>query len=99
MGRPERPIVGSGPAADLARDLRRVRREAGITYDKLARDAHFSKSVLSCAANGRSPLPAWSLTWAYACACGVSPTLKAEWRDKWEAAKADMAIRESDATT
>ncbi|GLX99598.1 helix-turn-helix transcriptional regulator [Herbidospora sp. NBRC 101105] len=54
MPRPEQPIEGTGPRAKLARDLRAVRAEAGLTYRQMAQATNYSIAVLSAAANGKS---------------------------------------------
>lgn len=83
MARPEKPITGTGPVADLARELRKLRREAGNpSYREMANRAHYSPSVLSQAASGYR-LPRQRTVIAYAVACGGDPH---EWHDRWEQA-------------
>ena len=81
MGRPERPVDAFGGAiAEFARELRRLRLEAGSpTYRDMARDALFSPSVLSSAASGHR-LPTLQVTLAYVAACGGNGDL---WQHRW----------------
>jgi len=93
MARPEIPITGAGPVADLARALRRLRDEAGKPdYRALAAKTHYSTATLAAAAAGRIR-PTWDVTEAYARACGADP---AELRPLWgRADKAAKAARAS----
>ncbi|MER5888926.1 helix-turn-helix domain-containing protein [Streptomyces sp. NPDC001941] len=68
-GRPERPIDTTVPAlAELARELRELRRGAGFSLDQLARRIHSSKAALSMATTGRN-LPSRTLVVAWVLAC------------------------------
>ncbi|HET9168147.1 MAG TPA: NB-ARC domain-containing protein [Actinocrinis sp.] len=78
MGRPERPLDGSGgPIAAFAYDLRALRKQAGNpSYRELARTALFAPSVLSSAASGYR-LPTLPVTLGFVTACHGD-------RDAWE---------------
>ncbi|MFD0586223.1 hypothetical protein [Dactylosporangium darangshiense] len=81
MGRPERPLDGTGgPITEFARDLRALRRRAGNpSYRELARTALFAPSVLSTAASGHR-LPTLPVTLAFVAACGGD---RAAWERRW----------------
>jgi hypothetical protein len=86
MGRPERPITGKGPVADLARALRNLRARAGNPpYKDLAWLANYSAAVLADAAGG-TKCPTWEATWSLVQACGGDP---ADVRPLWEKADRD----------
>ncbi len=71
MGRPENPITGNGPVADLARALREIRARAGNPpYRELAKEAHRGASVLAEAATGKR-CPSWEVTRSFATACDM----------------------------
>src|SRR5215475_5539142 len=83
MGRPERPIENRDHAlGQFAADLRRLRRLAGSpAYREMARRAHYSASVLSQAASGRT-LPTLAVTLAFVRACdGPSEQWALRWRE------------------
>jgi hypothetical protein len=81
MGRPEKPVdVSGGAVAAFARDLRRLRREAGNpTYREMAQSALYSSSVLSSAASGNR-LPTLQVTLAFVASCGGDRAL---WERRW----------------
>jgi hypothetical protein len=79
MGRREEPVP-DGPLRDFAQDLRRLRRDADVTYRALAVRARYSPSVLSAAAAG-DVLPTLPVTLAYVAACGGE---QAVWQTRWE---------------
>lgn len=80
MARPENPIdPHAGPLAEFAAGLRRIRKDAGLTYRELSRLAHTSASALSQAASGQKA-PSWEITAAFVQACGGD--LDA-WRTLW----------------
>ena len=68
MGRPEKPIEPDGPAATIAHTLRKLREDAGITYEELGKRVQYSKTALSTAANGRD-FPSKDVTLAFAKGC------------------------------
>ncbi|WP_354644123.1 hypothetical protein [Kitasatospora camelliae] len=75
-----------GPAAALARELRRLREQAGRPgYRAMAQRVHYSASTLAEAATGQR-LPSLEVTLAYAAACGGDG---AYWRARWDAAAAE----------
>jgi Helix-turn-helix domain len=89
MGRPERPVdQHSGPIAELAAQLRRLRDSAGRpSYRELARRASFSTTVLSEAAGGRT-LPTLPVVKAYVRACGGDV---GEWEERWRQLAAQLS--------
>ena len=98
MPRPEKPIPGDGPVADLAHALRAARDQAGNPpYWKLAGEAFCSASVLAEAASGQR-CPTWRAAKSYVTACSADPeALRADLkalRDLWEKAnKSDRAAQ------
>lgn len=92
MPRAERPLAtGDSALLRLAADLRMLRQKAGNpTYRELAKQAHFSVTALSSAANGRQ-LPSLSVTLAYVRACGGD---EAEWEQRWHEVAAESAQAE-----
>lgn len=82
MGRREKPLTTQhGALADLAADLRDLRRVAGCpSYRELAARAHYSRSALAQAASGKT-LPTWPVLVAYVAACGADPD---PWRARWQ---------------
>jgi tetratricopeptide (TPR) repeat protein len=87
MPRPERALdPRADPVQRFACDLRELRRDAGTpTYRELAKQAHYSATVLAEAASGRR-LPTLAATLAYVRACGGEP---AAWERRWR----DLASR------
>src|SRR5690349_10317580 len=87
MGRPERPIdPEAGPLQRFAYELRQLRRAAGLSYRRLAKDAHYSSTTLSEAAGGEK-LPSLEVALAYADACGGD---RQTWKARWEAVAAEL---------
>jgi len=97
--RPEKPITDEGPVAQFALQLRDLRHQAGSpTYRALSERTHYSPTVLSQAAAGRS-LPSWSVVHALVRACGGDVD---EWRGRWSKAHEGLllaASRETSADT
>jgi hypothetical protein len=86
MARPESPVEGSGPLKDLARELRRIRSQAGNPgYRAVAASARYSKEALSAAARG-DECPTWEVTKAFADACDPTGDEAAALRRIWEKA-------------
>ncbi|MCE7004266.1 hypothetical protein LWC34_15685 [Kibdelosporangium philippinense] len=83
MPRPERPLESADDVLlSFAADLRGLRDKAGSpTYRELSKVAHYSPSVLSEAANGRTR-PSLAVTLAYVDACGGD---RDEWEQRWHA--------------
>jgi hypothetical protein len=93
MPRPEKYITETGPSAELAVALRRLRAAAGMpTYRALAPVANYSVSVLAAATDG-SACPSWDVTLAFARACKASSQEEAELRALWERASAHKAAQ------
>ncbi|MCE7003871.1 helix-turn-helix domain-containing protein [Kibdelosporangium philippinense] len=95
MPRAERPLAtGDSALLRFAADLRLLRQKAGNpTYRELARQAHFSVTTLSSAANGRQ-LPSLNVALAYVRVCGGD---EAEWEQRWHEVAAETAIAELEA--
>ncbi|MFE2931944.1 helix-turn-helix domain-containing protein [Streptomyces sp. NPDC059278] len=88
MGRAERALdPAEGPVALFAYELRKVRKESGLTYRAMAAKAHYSTATLAHAAAGER-LPSLPVTLAYVQACGGD--LEA-WTERWNAAQHEMA--------
>ena len=86
MARPERPVPGEGPLADLARELRRVReRASGRGYRELAAKASFSRETLAAAARGEQ-CPSWDVVKAFADACDPTGGEARRLRPLWQKA-------------
>ena len=69
-GRTEKPLPPNGTAInDLARRLRQLRSDVGLTYDQLAKESHYSKTALQAVCAGRPPLSPAVAT-AFITACG-----------------------------
>lgn len=87
MGRPESQLSGDDPQLlAFAHDLRCLREEAGSpSYRQLAKQAHYSASALSQAANGRV-MPSLGVTLGFVKACGGDV---AEWECRWRLLSAE----------
>jgi hypothetical protein len=97
MGRPERPLDGSGgPVAAFAYDLRALRKKAGNpSYRELARTALFAPSVLSSAASGYR-LPTLPVALAFVTACrGDREAWERRWREVAQTVESADARAES----
>ena len=88
-GRPEVPLPDDGPLIPLARRLRELREQSGLSYREMAKLAKYTAPALSQAANGRklAPLPRVQ---AYVRALGVSDTVHAEVVQLWTTARDQM---------
>jgi hypothetical protein len=86
MGRPESHLSGNDPQLlAFANDLRSLRQQAGSpSYRELAKQAHYSPSALSQAANGRA-MPTLEVTLGFVRACGGDA---AAWECRWRALNA-----------
>jgi hypothetical protein len=90
MPRSEEPIDRAGPLAEFAVQLRALRRAAGtIPYRSMALTAHYSSTVLSRAASGKT-IPTWLAVAAYVKACGGDPM---EWHARWDALRSASSQR------
>jgi Helix-turn-helix domain len=80
VGRPEEPLDRDGsPLREFAFWLRDLRRRSGLTYERLASQAHYATSTVQAAADGRR-LPTLRVTLAYVAACGGD---QGAWREYW----------------
>jgi hypothetical protein len=81
MARPRNAsfAAGADDVKTFLRDLRDLRRRAGLKHGELARRAHFPEDTLKSAEHGPD-LPALPVLEAYVRGCGASP---AEWEDRW----------------
>ena len=98
-GRPENPLPADAPASllRLAGRLRQLRLESRLSYAELAAKANYSVPALSQAASAKK-LPSWSVTEAYALACGITDDdgladLKVLWTAASEEAKLAKKLR------
>lgn len=80
MARPQNPVSGTGPAADLARQLRLLREHAGLTLRQLAATTGLSTATLSVAQAGQR-VPSWKVCEAFVKACGGNLD---DWRERWK---------------
>lgn len=86
MARPERPVEGSGPVPELARELRKIRDRAGtLGYREMAAAANYSAETLSSAARGTG-CPSWGVVKAFADACDPTGAAACRVRPLWERA-------------
>jgi transcriptional regulator with XRE-family HTH domain len=79
-GRKRSELSGSGAQADLARRLRALRDESGLTLRQAAVKSGYSQAALSGAESGRR-VPSWEVTEAFVQVCGGNPLT---WRQLWE---------------
>ncbi|WP_079060958.1 helix-turn-helix domain-containing protein [Streptomyces prasinus] len=102
MPRPEKDIPATAPmeVAELARELRALRRSSGLTYKDLAGKSHYSAAALSTAASGKT-VPKWELVESFVRGCGFTGDLttwtrlyqNAQARAKAEEAAANVKIQ------
>lgn len=85
-GRPETPLPETGPLAALARRLRELREEKGMSYREMAAIANYTAPALSTAANGKR-LPPLHRVLAYVTALGVDEFTRAEVEQLWRNAQ------------
>ncbi|KOV80450.1 hypothetical protein ADL01_12135 [Streptomyces sp. NRRL WC-3618] len=84
-GRPQRELDTSVPAlAELAQQLRELRRRAGLTLNDLSATVNWSPASLSTATTGRD-LPRWELVQAWVLACEPDANLTL-WRSRYDKA-------------
>ncbi|MFC8850511.1 MULTISPECIES: helix-turn-helix transcriptional regulator [unclassified Micromonospora] len=94
-GRPEKPLdLSSGPVAQFAHSLRRLRQQAGgPSYRTLAGRTRYSMAALSVAAGG-TRFPTWECVEAYIRACGVcDDDLVHHWRQRWSAVDKHVRVQ------
>ncbi|GAA1573234.1 MULTISPECIES: helix-turn-helix domain-containing protein [Streptomyces] len=95
MARPENEIPSYAPmeVAELARQLRALRRRSNLTYKQLSSVSHYSAAALSTAASGNR-VPKWELVEAFVRGCGFSGDLRT-WRTLHRNAAARFAGEEA----
>nr|SAP16346.1 WD-40 repeat protein [Nonomuraea gerenzanensis] len=89
MGRPDNPILNSGPTPELVQRLRTLRHNAGLTLRALKERTGYSIGTLSSALAGEK-LPSWSIVSAIVQACGGKPE---DVEQQWVAAAAHEALK------
>lgn len=72
MARHDNPIHATGALAELANELRTLRRRSGLTFRQMAEHCDRSIGPLSRAASGQW-MPSWKTVEAYVTACGGNP--------------------------
>ncbi|WP_371599901.1 helix-turn-helix domain-containing protein [Streptomyces sp. NBC_00564] len=72
MPRPETDIPATAPmeVAELARNLRALRRSSGLTFKQLSGRSHYSAAALSTAASGKT-VPKWEVVESFVRGCGT----------------------------
>ncbi|OEJ21676.1 hypothetical protein AS594_39925 [Streptomyces agglomeratus] len=73
MARPEKEIPVETPmeVAELAHELRALRRGSNLTYKDLSARSHYSAAALSTAASGNG-VPKWEIVEAFVRGCGFT---------------------------
>ncbi|MDU9001715.1 helix-turn-helix transcriptional regulator [Streptomyces mirabilis] len=100
MARPEKEIPATAPleVAELARELRALRRSAQLTYQRLSAKSHYSTATLSAAASGNT-VPKWEVVDSFVRACGVKdvdlPTWKRLYQNAHARAVTEQAVRDT----
>lgn len=80
------PLVGEGPTTALAAALRKVRGEAGLSFQHMAAKVNCSNKSLCEATLGKA-LPSWRVTQEFLKACDVDPSdIETRWKPMWRAA-------------
>jgi transcriptional regulator with XRE-family HTH domain len=89
MGWPERPLrPGGEPAAQLAYEMVKLRRKAGLSLKELAKLTNYTVSALSRAANEKEA-SSWSVTISYITNCELvigDVSDPEHWKFLWTAA-------------
>ncbi|MFE5538356.1 helix-turn-helix domain-containing protein [Streptomyces sp. NPDC056492] len=95
MARPEKEIPPEAlmEVAELARELRALRRRSNLTYRELASTSHYSAAALSLAASGQRA-PKWEVVEAFVRGCGYGGDLRS-WRRIHRRALASEAGRKA----
>ncbi|MFI6006982.1 helix-turn-helix domain-containing protein [Streptomyces sp. NPDC051366] len=95
MARPEKEIPAEAlmEVAELARELRGLRRRSNLTYRELASTSHYSAAALSLAASGQRA-PKWEVVEAFVRGCGYSGDMRS-WRRIHRRALASEAGRKA----
>ncbi|MCX5055046.1 helix-turn-helix transcriptional regulator [Streptomyces sp. NBC_00474] len=100
MARPEKEIPATAPleVAELARELRALRRAAKLTYQALSAKSHYSTATLSAAASGNT-VPKWEVVESFVRACGVNDADLSFWKRLQKSAHAralaETAVRDT----
>lgn len=92
--------------AELARELRALRRSSGLTYKDLSDKSHYSSAALSTAASGKT-VPKWEVVESFVRGCGFTGDLttwqrlhkNALARAKTEEAAGKVKVRAAEAET
>lgn len=79
--------------AELARNLRALRRSSGLTFKQLSGMSHYSAAALSTAASGKT-VPKWEVVEAFVRGCGTTGDLTA-WIRLHQNAQARAATEEA----
>ncbi|MCX4818490.1 helix-turn-helix domain-containing protein [Streptomyces sp. NBC_01142] len=89
MARPEKEIPAKTPmeVAELARELRAIRRGSNLTYKQLSERCHYSAAALSTAASGNA-VPKWDIVEAFVRGCGYTGSL-----DTWSRLHKNALVR------
>ncbi|MFF5654509.1 helix-turn-helix domain-containing protein [Streptomyces collinus] len=95
MPRPEKDIPATTPmeVAELARELRALRRSSGMTYKDLSTKSHYSAAALSTAASGKS-VPKWEVVESFVRGCGFTGDLNT-WKRLHQNAQARAMTEEA----
>lgn len=95
MPRPEKDIPATAPmeVAELARELRALRRSSGLTYKELAGKSHYSAAALSTAASGKT-VPKWDVVESFVRGCGFTGDITA-WTRLYQNAAARAKAEEA----
>ncbi|MBQ0855696.1 helix-turn-helix domain-containing protein (plasmid) [Streptomyces sp. BH-SS-21] len=100
MARPEKEIPATAPleVAELARELRALRRSAKLTYQSLSTRSHYSTATLSAAASGNT-VPKWEVVDSFIRACGAKEADLPTWRRLYQnahvRAMTEQAVRDT----
>ncbi|MBK3547276.1 MULTISPECIES: helix-turn-helix domain-containing protein [Streptomyces] len=87
MARPEKgiPATAALEVAELARELRALRRSSGLTYKELSDRSHYSAAALSTAASGKT-VSTWLVVEAFVRGCSPTADLTT-WRRLYQNAQ------------
>lgn len=89
MGRPRKPILTTGPTADMARRLRLLQDRRQYNIRQLSEAAGYSIATLSDAMGGEK-LPSWPVTRSIVEACGGNVD---DWYERWALAEQHNIIK------
>jgi hypothetical protein len=91
-GRKENPIMGTGPAADLAKELRALRDHRGLCNRELARLVPCAPSTVTVTLSGKK-VPLWTTVKAIVQVCEGD---MAEMEQLWLAARRPLPLLSAD---